>query len=211
MATEWHPESAALRRRAEIQLAKERGPLEAAGEALSPAESAFLEVFHELRVHQVELELQNEELRRVQATLEESHDALAVSEQRYRDLFENAPVAYLQLDHEGRIRSANGFALALLDIEPAALGRDKFSEFASAPSQDAYYLYRRALLEGRRPGPIEIELRATIASPRFQSSSTAVWRACPARRTPSCSSPCSTSPRGGAASTSARRASVSGG
>jgi PAS domain S-box-containing protein len=165
MATEWRPESAALRRRAELRLAKERGPSEPAHEALSPAESAFLEVFHELRVHQIELELQNEELRRVQLTLEESHDALGVSEQRYRDLFENAPVAYLQLDHEGRIRSANAFALALLDIEPAALGRDKFSEFVSAPSQDAYYLYRRALLEGRRPDPIEIELRATDRIP----------------------------------------------
>jgi len=158
-----HPEKAALRRRAERRLADERGLGDAPGEA--PAESAMLEVFHELRVHQVELELQNEELRGVQTTLEESHDALAASEQRYRDLFESAPVAYLLLDLEGRIHSANRSALALLDVNPAAVDRTKFSEIVSAPSQDAYFLHRRALLDGKRPGPIEIELRASERIP----------------------------------------------
>jgi PAS domain S-box-containing protein len=160
-----HPENAALRRRAERRLAEHAVSENASGEAPPPSEGALQEVLHELRVHQVELELQNEELRRVQARLEESNDALAVSESRYRDLFENAPVAYLLLDLEGRIRSANRFALALLDVNSAAVDRYKFSEIVSAPSQDAYFLHRRALLEGKRTAPIEIELRATERIP----------------------------------------------
>ncbi len=149
-------EIATLRRLAERRLAeRDTGVLPA------HSKGAFRELFHELRVHQIELELQNEELRRVQMTLEESHEALAASERRYRDLFENAPVAYLQLDLDGRIRSANRFALTLLDGSPAEVDSHKLSEFVSAPSQDAYFLHRRALLDGKRPGPIEIELRAT--------------------------------------------------
>ena len=161
-----HPENAVLRRRAERRLADEHAPAEKASGAAPPdPESAWPEVLHELRVHQVELELQNEELRRVQTTLEESRDALAASELRYRELFENAPVAYLQLDLEGRIRSANRCALALLDSSPASVHSHKLSDIISAPSQDAYFLHRRALLDGKRPGPIEIELRATERIP----------------------------------------------
>jgi PAS domain S-box-containing protein len=152
-------EDPSLRSRAERRLAED------ASDEPTPRASALPEMLHELRVHQIELELQNEELRRAQATLEESRAALAASERGYRDLFENAPVAYLQLDLEGRIRGANRFALALLDASPAAVDRYKLSDFISAPSQDAYFLHRRALLEGKRSAPIEIELRATDRLP----------------------------------------------
>src|SRR5882724_10516708 len=100
-----HREDRTLRDRAERRLADD-----ATREPARPV-GTLLEVFHELRVHQIELELQNEELHHAQSTLEESRAALAVSERRYRDLFENAPVAYLQLDIEGRIRGANRIAL----------------------------------------------------------------------------------------------------
>ena len=46
---------------------------------------------HELEVHQIELEMQNEELRRVQAEL-------AASEEKYRDLYEFAPLGYFTLE-----------------------------------------------------------------------------------------------------------------
>lgn len=63
---------------------------------------------HELQVHQIELELQNEELREASARAE---DAYAL----YRALYENAPVAYLTIDRNGRITRANGAAKTLLD------------------------------------------------------------------------------------------------
>ena len=61
-------------------------------EVLSPDEATRL--IHELRVHQIELEMQNEELRLSEARLEESRS-------RYADLYDFAPVGYLTLDDGG--------------------------------------------------------------------------------------------------------------
>ena len=67
-------------------------------------------VVHDLEVHQIELELQNRELRRTQQALEESRD-------RYVDLYDHAPVAYATLTREGRITQLNLTAAQLLGVE----------------------------------------------------------------------------------------------
>jgi len=58
------------------------------------------QVLHDLRAHQIELETQNEELRRVQSELE-------VSRERYFDLYDLAPVGYVTLNEQGSILEAN--------------------------------------------------------------------------------------------------------
>jgi PAS domain-containing protein len=71
-------------------------------------------MLHELEVREIELAMQNEELRGARAD-----EAAAL--RCYADLFDHAPVGYVTLDHEGRIEIANLMAGALLGGTPAAL------------------------------------------------------------------------------------------
>ncbi len=93
-----------LRRRAEEHLLSEAFVLE----ELPSMEAARL--IHELQVHQIELEMQNEELRQTQLRLEESRS-------KYVYLYDFAPVAYLTLNERGQIREANFAAATLLGEE----------------------------------------------------------------------------------------------
>lgn len=98
-----------LRRRAEAQLGK---MIAKTVPSLAPENVEAL--VHELRVHQIELQVQCEELRRTRQEAEESRD-------RYLDLYESAPVAYLTLDRQGSIEQANKAAEQLLAVDRARL------------------------------------------------------------------------------------------
>ena len=80
---------------------------------------------HELQVHQIELEMQNEELREVRAELETT---LA----RYTELYEFAPVGYLTLDRHGIILQLNLAAGHLLGVERGNLLGQHFDRFIGA-------------------------------------------------------------------------------
>src|SRR5205809_755193 len=89
---------------------------------------------HELGVHQIELEMQNEQLRQTQAALEASRD-------RYRDLYEQAPVGYVTLNLDGLIADVNTLAVQLLGQPRTWLTGRPLSEFV-AP-EDRGLLQRR--------------------------------------------------------------------
>lgn len=89
---------------------------------------------HELAVHQIELEMQAEELRRAQIDLEESRD-------KYIELFDFAPLGYFTLNKNNIIIEANLTAAKLLDIERRNLIRSKFTKFIAPESQDTFYSF----------------------------------------------------------------------
>ena len=75
---------------------------------------------HELHVHQIELEMQNEQMRQTQVTLENSRD-------RYVDLYENAPVGYLTLSRDGMLTEINVTGADLLGEERKKLLNRRFA------------------------------------------------------------------------------------
>jgi PAS domain S-box-containing protein len=108
------------------------------GEALSV--QATQQLLHDLQVHQVELELQNEELRRTQL-------ALDAERARYFDLYDMAPVGYCTLSEQGLILEANLTAANLLGVARSELIKQPFSRFIQDESQDSYYLHRKRLFD----------------------------------------------------------------
>jgi diguanylate cyclase (GGDEF)-like protein/PAS domain S-box-containing protein len=151
-----HPEPGPdLRRRAEVQLES----LDRAREGpLAPAASERL--LHELRVHQIELELQNEELRQTQQTL-------ALSQARYFDLFDLAPVGYLTLSEAGLIQEANLAAAALLDAPRATLIEQPLARFILPEDQGNHSHGRRQLLATGERQTYDLRLRRADGAPRW--------------------------------------------
>jgi len=95
-------------------------------------ESSTKAILRELQRHQTELETRNEELHRVRRALEASRD-------RYRDLYEFAPVGYLILDDIGRIAEANLTAVTLLGLERTMLLQRSFESFLSAEGRELWH------------------------------------------------------------------------
>jgi len=102
------------------------------------SEAAELQV-HELRVHQIELEMQNEELRRAQFALEESQT-------RYFELYDLAPVGYLTLSDEGGILQANLTAAGLLGVLRSRLINRRITKFIVEKDWPVYFRHRNELL-----------------------------------------------------------------
>jgi len=116
---------------------------------LSPGETKRL--LHELRVHQIELEMQNEELRRAQAELE-------ASRARYFDLYDLAPVGYVTISEKGLILEANLTAAGLLGMSRSSLLKKPLTGFILSEDQDIYYRHRKELFETGDPQVCEIRI-----------------------------------------------------
>ncbi len=152
----------ALRRRAE-ELLKTDAPF--TPEAVSVEEARH--VIHELQVHQIELDMQNEELRRSQEEIE-------VSRARYFDLYDLSPAGYVTLNEKGLIEEANLTFASLLQAARGTLIRQPITRFILPEDQTLYYFLRKKLLETGDPqtgdlrfvGPdgasIWVNIRATL-------------------------------------------------
>ncbi|MEI6725584.1 MAG: PAS domain S-box protein, partial [Actinomycetes bacterium] len=154
------PDTAAeLRRQAEERLA---GLSAAAAAAASPLPEDPDAIAQELRVHQIELEMQNEELRRAQRELQTSHD-------KYFERFEQAPVGYLTLSEAGIVEEANLTAAGLLGVERQEFVGRPFHDFVFAADQDIFYRQRKQLAELGRSVDFELRLKHAGGEPVWAS------------------------------------------
>jgi PAS domain S-box-containing protein/putative nucleotidyltransferase with HDIG domain len=137
-----HPDASLAKQAADLRLRAEAQFKENAaqykGDVLSPA--AAQQLLHELGVHQIELEMQNEDLR-------ESRNALEVSRLQFFDLYDLAPVGYCTLDEAGMILQANLTLATLLGVARGALVKQSLSHYIFKAAQDTYYLKRQQLME----------------------------------------------------------------
>jgi PAS domain S-box-containing protein len=141
-----------LRKRAEKKI--EAAPQSSA--PLSP--EAMRLALHELHVHQIELDMQNEELRRVQTET----DALRV---RYFDLYDLAPVGYITLGDKGLILEANLTAAALLGEDRDALIHRSFQYYIHSEAADAYYRFCKQLVYTGEPQSCELRIVKSDKTP----------------------------------------------
>ncbi|MEO6246103.1 MAG: PAS domain-containing protein [Opitutaceae bacterium] len=117
------PMMAALRLRAEKKLRAEQRELAAPNGHRAPAADSQ-RALHELQVHQIELELQNAELKETRDRME---DAL----EKYTDLYDFAPVGYFSLTEQGVILDANLTGTILLGVERARLLSRRLQDFVA--------------------------------------------------------------------------------
>ena len=144
-----------LRRRAEAQFGARRADASAGDAHMAPETHRLL---HELQVHQIELEMQNEELERSRGEVEEG---LA----RYTDLYEFAPVGYLTLSREGEIRQINFTGARLLGLERSRLVGKRLAIVVDADSRPAFNTFLTKVFETGSKESCEVVVRPELASP----------------------------------------------
>lgn len=138
------PPSPGLRAAAEARLV---GGVAPEGDAVAVAN-----LVHELQVHQIELEMQNEALRQSQVALEESRD-------RYADLYEFAPVGYIALAPNGLIAEINLTGAALLATERTKLLQRRFAALVTAADGERWTRHYLGVRQHKRQGIVELALQ----------------------------------------------------
>ena len=145
---------AALRRAAQARLNEMPAPTP------SQTRADQRQIHHELRVHQVELELRNEQLSEAQVEIE-------AHLQRYSDLFESAPVAYFDLTADGTILLANLTGARLLGVEHGELADRRFQLFLAEPIRAAFSNFLQQVFATEVRQTCEIVLTRKDRSPLF--------------------------------------------
>lgn len=140
-----------LRQRAELLLKRQQE-----GEALIPTAEVH-DLIQELTIYQIELELQNEELRR-------SEQKYQYLYQRYIDLFNLAPIGYIILNNKDRIQEINLTAAQMLGDDRFQLVGKQLTDYVAPDDQDIYYFQRRVRFAIGAPKVINSGLAEPMAS-----------------------------------------------
>ncbi len=122
------------------------------------ADASQAALLHELHVHQIELEIQNEELRRAQAELAGARD-------RFVDLYDFAPVGYFTLDAQGVVTEANLTGAAMLGEESQPLLGGYLARFIHARDRERWRRHLRHTLRNDGVQRIELVLQPRSIAP----------------------------------------------
>jgi PAS domain S-box-containing protein len=106
---------------------------------------------HELKVHEIELEVQNEELRRAQ-------EQVGISRDRYCDLYDFAPVGYFTLDRQGLILEVNLTGAMLVERDRSLLTNKHFQTLLAPEHADIFHLYQEDVFDLQTRQTCEIKL-----------------------------------------------------
>jgi PAS domain S-box-containing protein len=146
--------AAELRRQAEAKLSerKRQAP------ALSVTESDIQRLVHELEVHQIELEMQNEEL--VQSRVQ-----VEAGLRQYTDLYDFAPIGYFTLACDGAILQVNLAGADLLGVERGAMIKRRFGVFVSVELRSVFSTFLETVFESKQKERCEVALQKDGAAP----------------------------------------------
>jgi len=156
--------AAALRRGAE-EIAREKAVQSPENlETLPPEE--IRKTLHELRVRQIELEMQNDELLRAQSELDAART-------RYFDLYDLAPAGYCTISEMGMIQESNLTAATLLGTARDALTKQPISRFIHKEDQDIYCFHRKQLVQASVPQECDLRMLKNDGTPFWAHLTTA--------------------------------------
>jgi two-component system, sensor histidine kinase len=144
---------AELRRKAEERVGKTIDPAAMDNEEMWRA-------LYELQVHRIELEMQNEELHRSQARLEEIR-------RKYVDLYDFAPIGYLTMDERGVILESNLMAADMLGIPRKELSGQRLYEQVHPDDRDTLFLFLRNAFQKDRSSSLELMLQSGRGKVRY--------------------------------------------
>ena len=145
--------AALLRQKAEEQLKTQ-------GEAAPLLDIETLRLIHELEVHQIELEMQNDELLMAKYRAEDAS-------QKFSDLYDFGPSGYLSLSREGIIIELNFNTAGLLGTDRSHLKNKRFAQFVSRETRPAYTLFLETILESKGRQTCEIILESNGDQPTY--------------------------------------------
>ena len=140
------PDHSDLRQRAEKQLKAQPTP-----SIHAPPLEDFPKLVHELQVHQIELQMQNDELQRAKIDLETSLE-------RYSDLYDFAPVGYFTFNEQGAILDANLTGATLLGEERLRLINRRFQIFVTPESRPVFSALLKTVYDRKAKHQCELQL-----------------------------------------------------
>jgi PAS domain S-box-containing protein len=142
-----------LRRRAEKQQRDNNSPA-----AFLSTDTDIPRLIHELQVHQIELEMQNEELQQTRARVE-------ILLESYTDLYDFAPLGYFTLLKDGTIRKANLNGALMLGVDQADLEGSRLGLFVAEDHKLAFFDFLKRVFENQIKESCEVALPRKGSAP----------------------------------------------